>query len=194
MALTTKPLAPATWPDFERLAGEHHGVWDGCWCCGRLLKRLVVASTVVMLLAAAGANAANRVPLALVLDGSPHSYGRLEVRPAYIAYGLSMGLMGAPRPNGAGTGRLRWTSWTNRQALGSGYDWEPDTDCPMRMICGADTYRARIRLWRPREIHGYWLFTRLTITYTKRRPPYTGQTRTVDVLYVSGGFNWNPIL
>jgi GNAT superfamily N-acetyltransferase len=34
MALTTKPLAPATWSDFERLAGEHHGVWDGCWCLG----------------------------------------------------------------------------------------------------------------------------------------------------------------
>jgi hypothetical protein len=26
MAWTTQPLAPATWPDFERLAGEHRGV------------------------------------------------------------------------------------------------------------------------------------------------------------------------
>jgi GNAT superfamily N-acetyltransferase len=34
MAFTIKPLAPATWSDFERLAGEHHGVWDGCWCLG----------------------------------------------------------------------------------------------------------------------------------------------------------------
>jgi GNAT superfamily N-acetyltransferase len=34
MALSTKPLDPATWADFERLAGDHHGVWDGCWCLG----------------------------------------------------------------------------------------------------------------------------------------------------------------
>jgi ribosomal protein S18 acetylase RimI-like enzyme len=32
--LTTKPLEAATWPDFARLAEEHHGVWDGCWCLG----------------------------------------------------------------------------------------------------------------------------------------------------------------
>jgi len=34
MGLTTKPLGPSTWPDFAGLAGEHHGVWDGCWCLG----------------------------------------------------------------------------------------------------------------------------------------------------------------
>jgi len=34
MALTTKPLDVSTWSDFAGLAGEHHGVWDGCWCLG----------------------------------------------------------------------------------------------------------------------------------------------------------------
>jgi ribosomal protein S18 acetylase RimI-like enzyme len=32
--LTTKPLDADTWPDFARLAEDHHGVWDGCWCLG----------------------------------------------------------------------------------------------------------------------------------------------------------------
>ncbi|MCX7286769.1 MAG: GNAT family N-acetyltransferase [Rhodobacterales bacterium] len=32
MYLTTRPLAPDTWPDFARLAEAHHGVWGGCWC------------------------------------------------------------------------------------------------------------------------------------------------------------------
>ncbi|WP_375425633.1 GNAT family N-acetyltransferase [uncultured Friedmanniella sp.] len=27
-----KPLSPATWPDFEALAGRHNGVFGGCWC------------------------------------------------------------------------------------------------------------------------------------------------------------------
>jgi GNAT superfamily N-acetyltransferase len=30
--LATKPLDAETWPDFARLADDHHGVWDGCWC------------------------------------------------------------------------------------------------------------------------------------------------------------------
>src|ERR1700759_2108049 len=34
MALVTKPLDPATWPDFAQLAADHHGVWSGCWCLG----------------------------------------------------------------------------------------------------------------------------------------------------------------
>ncbi len=32
--LATKPLDAETWPDFERLAEAHHGVWNGCWCLG----------------------------------------------------------------------------------------------------------------------------------------------------------------
>jgi hypothetical protein len=34
MDLTTRPLAPDTWPDFARLAEAHHGVWGACWCMG----------------------------------------------------------------------------------------------------------------------------------------------------------------
>jgi GNAT superfamily N-acetyltransferase len=30
--LATKRLDAETWPDFARLAEDHHGVWDGCWC------------------------------------------------------------------------------------------------------------------------------------------------------------------
>jgi GNAT superfamily N-acetyltransferase len=34
MSLATKPLDVTTWPDFARLAEDHHGVWAGCWCLG----------------------------------------------------------------------------------------------------------------------------------------------------------------
>jgi hypothetical protein len=34
MAFATKTLTAATWNDFARLAEDHHGVWDGCWCLG----------------------------------------------------------------------------------------------------------------------------------------------------------------
>lgn len=29
---TTRPLDPATWPDFARLVEANNGVWGGCWC------------------------------------------------------------------------------------------------------------------------------------------------------------------
>lgn len=32
MAYVTKALDKKTWPDFERLAEAHNGVWSGCWC------------------------------------------------------------------------------------------------------------------------------------------------------------------
>jgi GNAT superfamily N-acetyltransferase len=32
--LTSKPLNPATWPDFADLVERSNGVWGGCWCMG----------------------------------------------------------------------------------------------------------------------------------------------------------------
>ncbi len=34
MSFDTKPLDVTTWSDFARLAEDHHGVWEGCWCLG----------------------------------------------------------------------------------------------------------------------------------------------------------------
>jgi hypothetical protein len=34
MSFGIKPLDTTTWSDFARLAGDHHGVWEGCWCLG----------------------------------------------------------------------------------------------------------------------------------------------------------------
>ena len=32
MALTVRPLSPATWPAFARLVEKHGGIFGGCWC------------------------------------------------------------------------------------------------------------------------------------------------------------------
>jgi GNAT superfamily N-acetyltransferase len=32
VALTSKPLAPDTWPAFARLVEKHNGIFGGCWC------------------------------------------------------------------------------------------------------------------------------------------------------------------
>jgi GNAT superfamily N-acetyltransferase len=30
--ISSAPLSPKTWPDFERLFASNGGVWGGCWC------------------------------------------------------------------------------------------------------------------------------------------------------------------
>lgn len=32
MTLTSRPLAPDTWPAFARLVEKHNGIFGGCWC------------------------------------------------------------------------------------------------------------------------------------------------------------------
>jgi ribosomal protein S18 acetylase RimI-like enzyme len=34
MGFAIRPLDMATWAEFARLAEDHHGVWNGCWCLG----------------------------------------------------------------------------------------------------------------------------------------------------------------
>jgi hypothetical protein len=83
--------------------------------------RIAIAAggVIIALLAAAGSSGASRVPVVPIggVNGQ-----QLEVRPARIYYELGSLLAGAPRVH-YGSGRLRWASWTSRQAFGSGYDW-----------------------------------------------------------------------
>ncbi|MGH2909743.1 MAG: hypothetical protein ACRDK8_10650 [Solirubrobacteraceae bacterium] len=34
MGFAIRALDMATWAEFARLAEDHHGVWNGCWCLG----------------------------------------------------------------------------------------------------------------------------------------------------------------
>ncbi len=36
--LSARELGAPTWPDFERIAEKHNGVWGGCWCVSFHLK------------------------------------------------------------------------------------------------------------------------------------------------------------
>lgn len=66
---------------------------------------------------------------------------------------------------------LRWTTWSDRQARGRGADWH-DTCKPSCAQGRYFAYPALIHLYRPRSVGGHRVFTRLTITYTAKHPPY----------------------
>lgn len=80
----------------------------------------------------------------------------------------------------AGTGstssHLVWTTWSSRQGRGRGADWH--NNCVPNCAEGTFTaYPATVRVYRPRRVAGYLLFTRMTTTYIRTQPPYPGYRR-----------------
>jgi hypothetical protein len=151
-----------------------------------------IGGAIIALLVPAGASGAGPIPVAAIgsVDGR-----QLGIRPAQIDYELGSELAGARGAHNK-PGRLRWASWTSRQALGSGYDWI-EKRCPARLlqICPGfafHLYAARVRLYGARQQHGHLVFTRMTITYTHAPPPGKPRARTLTAVYMSGGFDWNP--
>ena len=146
----------------------------------------------MQLLIAASASASGRLPAVLASEAAIHRGNGLEIRPATITYALTGSLVGKPT-NSVRSGRLHWHSWTRQAAHGSGYDQVQKGGCGV--LCPNGNYilyPARIWLHGPRVEHGHLVFTRMTITYTRRVPPSHSRSRTLDLTYVGGGFNWGP--
>jgi hypothetical protein len=149
--------------------------------CRRSLRQFVVG-VAVGLVAAAGASAAACVPSVPVFGPAPYHGRGLEVRPSEIDYAVIGYLAG-----------LRWRSWTGREAVGSGSDWIwiAKTGCGPLCSGNYNRFAASVQLDRPRHAHGYWVFTRMRITLTKRRPSGSSRTRTLQVIYAGGAFDWS---
>ena len=67
---------------------------------------------------------------------------------------------------------LTWKTWTGVKATGTGYLWAGGLDSGVRLS-----------LWRPEHVHGYLLFTRITVTYTSSKPPKAPPTFTMALVH-----------
>lgn len=99
--------------------------------------------------------------------------GALKRRPATIIYtgdGSAL-LAGRGRSGAQAFGHLHWTSWGRRSARAWGDDWHDNClpDCAGGTFTG---YHANVTLHRPGWLGGRRVFTRLTVTYPRSRPPY----------------------
>lgn len=74
---------------------------------------------------------------------------------------------------------LTWKTWTRANATATGHLW-----------AGGFGSRVRLTLWRPEQVHGYLLFTRITVTYTSHKPPKAPPTF-VMVLVHGCDCDWN---
>lgn len=155
--------------------------------------RIALAMGVIVLLAAPGAlaaelSAAKTLPK-LLTASAPFSRKNFKVKPASIAYTMGA-FLGGPRRSGHRYDPLSWKAWTSSTAKGSGFDWtntcKPD--------CASGTYVSypvKLKAWRPRLVRGETTFTRLTVTFTAKRPPHTSQrTQVWKVKHNKGYYYW----
>jgi hypothetical protein len=116
-----------------------------------------------------------------------------KVKPKTIIYtGDGSGFFaGATKVSESNFGSLHWTKWTSGEALGSGANWLDNCtpDCATGTFNG---YPLTLKLGKPKVVGGHDVFTRLTITYTGKRPPHTHKTATWKLKYESSAkfFVW----
>lgn len=119
----------------------------------------------------------HQTPRILTAEEATPRYPSFQRSPAEIVYsGDGSALLagrgsGPSRPPARLSSWLKWLSWTSTEAHGSGADWH-DNCVP---DCATGTYypySAAVRAYRPRDLGGYLLYTRLTVTYAGARPPY----------------------
>ena len=89
-------------------------------------------------------------------------------------------------------GALKWTSWTATGGRSSGFNWV--NNCKPDCASGKfHQYPVKLRVWRPRHLGGYLLFTRMTVTYTNGRPSSVPhKTEVLKVSYKKDYVFWTP--
>lgn len=90
------------------------------------------------------------------------------------------------------TGRIHWSLWTAHQARGRGADWVDDCtpDCADGLFTA---FPVRLRLYRPRHLGAYYVFTRLRGAFLHSLPPGLSKRRfTMRLTFRPhrGGFSW----
>lgn len=125
----------------------------------------------------------------------PPSTHDLQVRPKIIVWtGDGSGLFagrGRPRPKTRSFGRLHWTEWRGKsEARAWGANWFDD--CSPDCAGGTFTaYAVNLRAFRPAFLAGYYVFTRMTVTYAHGRPSYVKtRSHTWRLVSNSGSYFW----
>ncbi len=156
---------------------------------GRRCAGILLCAALLCVGSAASAAARTKLPVYL----GPPSAAYMQVRPFTIVWtGDGSGLFA-----GRGTarrarhfGRLHWTAWSAGHARGWGANWLDN--CSPDCARGTFTpYNVNLNAFRARRLLGYDVFTRMTVTYTGRRPGFVhARSRTWTLRAMNGGFYW----
>jgi hypothetical protein len=142
---------------------------------GGVMRRGLGLVTVVVALAVCATAGAATLPGAVADGGTVKQGKNVLVRPKQIVYtGDGSGFLAGPGKAGRRPkpGKLKWSSWTGKAALGSGDDWINNCE----PFCAAGTFSqhaVNVKLFRPRKMLGLLVFTRMTLHYTHGPNPFT---------------------
>lgn len=155
-------------------------------------------SVKVRVLLALGACVLMGAPAALASGGLPKvpsfsgtvSKKDFKVRPSSIDYGMGQAFLAGTR-TGNTNKPLSWTSWTASSGRGSGLNWLDNC----KPNCAAGTYHSypvKLKVWQPATVSGHLIFTRMTVTYTGKRPPRVAHaTQVWKVKHNKNVFFWS---
>lgn len=152
-----------------------------------VLRSIFVALALVGLTAAASVASGSdlsRRPLVPTADGT----SALARTPGSIVFGC------CDPPTFAGTkitGRIDWSSWTRKRAVGSGALWVD----PCNPDCAAEGFRpypATIRLSDPQKLGGRLVFRDIAFTYTGRKHLSWLKRATVKYKFLTGSSPHGP--
>jgi hypothetical protein len=134
------------------------------------------------------------IPVMPTVLGPPDETS-MKARPGKLIYtGDSSGFYGGAGKPGkfSNAAPLDWSQWTHTQAISSANDWQ--NNCKPNCATGTFTpFPITLKLTRPGRLDGYFVYTRLTVTYKAKLPPgVKARTRHVTVMYLPGidGFSF----
>jgi hypothetical protein len=134
------------------------------------------------------------VPVMPTVLGPPDETS-MKARPRKLIYtGDSSGFYGGAGKPGKfnAAGPLNWSQWTHTEAVASANDWQ--NNCSPNCATGTfKPYPITLKLTRPGRLDGYFVYTRITVTYKAKLPP-SEKHRTLHfpVMYMPGvdGFSF----
>jgi hypothetical protein len=139
---------------------------------------------IVGLVTAAGATAALAATPTMPAFTGPPSKHNPVVKPSEIVYtgdGSQFFAGAGHRP-----GKLHWSVWNSTQASGTGEQWIDNCN-PSCATGKFSKYPITLKASRPRKASKYFIFTRLKITYTGKKPGHM-TTFTWKLSYSRGFF------
>jgi hypothetical protein len=143
------------------------------------MKKSLIGVTVALTAAVAATTALAAVP-GVTSEGSAPP----KVKPATILYtGDGSGFFaGAKQVSKTNFGKIHWSKWTKKKAVGSGANWLNDCkpNCAKGKFHG---YPVTLKLTTPKKVAGKNIFTRMTVTYTQNLPAHAVKTTTWKVTH-----------
>jgi opacity protein-like surface antigen len=139
------------------------------------MKKLVTGAA-VFVIAASGASAALAAVPGVISEGTAPP----KVKPKQIVYIMGAFFAGPQRVSKTDLGRIHWSKWNKKKAVGSGGNWIDDC----KPNCGKGTlhgYPVTLKLSQPKVVAGKDIFTQMVVTYASKVPPHAVKTTTWKV-------------